>query len=709
MPVIRSNNRTSEAEHVLFISRIVWHDVVVPGWFLSRPPPPPATVGPTPTNNSSHKALSRGGCVAAMALAEALFPLVALACGAVLGSSPRALRTKYRSSYFALRCAAAAGGGEGERGRCVAWLLLGRRPTTAAGSSSPRRGKECLAVLWGLCVGGHLPAAKALVCNDEGEEGGSEMGHGSGWGWGGRGLKWPRNVDGGGCDCDCDGDMRDEVVSGDLANDGETLLMGVCRAGHLEVAKWLVSRFGVPEVHLFKALMAALEGGRVSVVEWLARSFDVTCCAEMLRAHYALVFCASIGGCLDAIKCRDISSEIARDVLRSKRTPDEKIESCKWLMAKFPSLAWSNFPVHQGKVLRWLLQMGSFRPTQTTLFFAFYNICDHELVEQLLQEYHLVVQPKSFVVACENHKDDVSVVKCLLRRVPEKDLTPELLEKALSVALEAENLSIATWLEDTYHCTERANKGYPTETEEPRKSRLTLPAVASVCSASNFTPLDWFWQRLSGCTLREDDVFEAVDHCCWNITAVLFLFKKFPFPRDHGRHKSVWKKLLSIAVGMSDITSAQRLIALGAFTQAEVVECLTKYNNQVCSTNRKSKWLLISHRKTSGTRWLIDTYHIGFHDLMETPLASLTTNISLSMWKLLLRRFREITAGVVRDQFMGLVVTSPEHIEFTVRKLGLTLQEIIPKFRTILENPDYPTSTETTWWLAQFTNDDGTM
>ncbi|KAH3714252.1 hypothetical protein Pelo_19240 [Pelomyxa schiedti] len=280
-PPSLDNTKQQEAQRVMGISRIVWDHVVSATWV--RPFSP----------------LSPKKCMRLFSAAEALFPLVARASRAVLATSnvkiwdegPDTWKYKYRSSYFALELAARAGGGGGGergRGRCAAWILAHRA------TRNPR--KERLAVLRGLCVGGHLDSAKQLFVDDgddppmamgEGNHVGMGMGIGIGNGigqelWTRRcGLCWPGVVGGEGTHFEFD------VRDAGRWDDAENVVGCVCKAGKLEVAKWLVSRFGVTESELCGPFVEALKGGHLDVVEWLAGIVDVE--GVVTREHAAVL------------------------------------------------------------------------------------------------------------------------------------------------------------------------------------------------------------------------------------------------------------------------------------------------------------------------------------------------------------------------------------------------------------------------------------
>ncbi|KAH3743453.1 hypothetical protein Pelo_15138 [Pelomyxa schiedti] len=674
---------------VVSVSRIVWTDVVLPGWLLGRPPIV------RPFSEPYRRPLSHKRCVLLLTVAEALFPLVPMACRAVLATAGVNVRgyqhIKYRSSYFALQCAAEACGD----GRCVSWIVSHKSP--------PRHHphKECLAVLRGLCVAGHLPTAEQFAGPDPHTTGTTDSTYGRPWAAGSH-LRWPED-DGG----DSDWNLRDELVAATMPYEGKgssnTLLCSVCRAGHLETAKWLVSRFRIGELYFFHAFMAALCGGHIDVVEWLAGLFDIPSACEMLAWH-PFPQCAAEGGCLEVIKwvferfpprtgesAAGLQAVIACNLLKSMRSADEKIEACKWLMRAMPSMQWEQVPVYEEQTLRWLIQSGAVKPSKTSLRSAFFRICEPDLLEWLFKDFSMVSEPENIPVACENSKDSVSVVKCMVHHVA-GDLPPEIIDGSVRAALGAANLSVSTWLEDTYHYIERALKN----TEDIENAWIGLESVAER-SYSGFAALEWFCQRVPVGRFEETEMAESVQRLLetGNLSGALYLLKKLHIPLGNVTIRSQMKKLLRMAIGMADISSAKEIIAISEITQSQVK----------ANTNHLF-FQLLSFSKVGCAEWLIDNFYITLSEVINMPRDQLHASfrqISLPTWKMLLRKFPGLTAKVIRtqDKFLPFVTVSPLHIEHTVQKLGVTYQCIVELCRGLQDSPDYPSSTETAWWLAK--------
>ncbi|KAH3722441.1 hypothetical protein Pelo_18854 [Pelomyxa schiedti] len=180
----------------------------------------------------------------------------------------------------------------------------------------------------------------------------------------------------------------------------------------------------------------------------------------------------------------------------------------------------------------------------------------------------------------------------------------------------------------------------------------------------------------------------------------------------------MWKEVRG-CLPRSDLASAQKMAALGQFSQSEVAESFQPYS--VCSSSRVVKWLiesfnltrdqvtqnnnwilsfLITTSKASCAEWIITKFHITFHEAMDMVKTHHAWNsVSLRTWRMLLRQFPEITADVVRDteSFMHIVTASPLNIEFSVSKLGLRKYEIVSYLKA---TGDSSTGDTTPLWVA---------
>ncbi|KAH3762051.1 hypothetical protein Pelo_6111 [Pelomyxa schiedti] len=696
---------------VLTVSHTVWVHVVVPYILESK---------------SDGHPLTRNKCVRLMALAESMFPLVPRACAAVLATrNVRLGGTRYRSSYFALECAAIAACDDG-RGRCVRWIV-GHRDTRDSY-------KDCLAVFRGLCVGGHLRAAQSLAARSNPSpttttatspvpapqrrhcgRGSSSSATCDDLSWMRNcGLSWPAGERGE----DADDDVRDvHFWSSDQQK--EPLLCSVCRAGHLKIARWMVHRFGASEAELGYALGAAAQGGHLDVVKWL---FGET--------HY----CPGLSsGDLDVIKwlvgkCPAVThpETMAKKFLGGKKRAEEKIEGCKWFAFKFPAMEWEECveSCREAKTLRWMLDSGLVTPSKKCLLHAVHTICDVSLVEWLIDSCHVFLTIDDHVFT--NKRDSVPVVQLVLQRETQyaahRNITvPDMLCKALG----AHNMAVANWLQERYHNIMGSEK-------------VELSAVAHALDYG-YKPLEWLVNRLLPRIPDEGDLMNAVVNCLRkkNFPGALFLLKKFDIPHSEDTNE-MWDTVLLYAAEY-DFKSISEIYALLMPTQSQAGKSLSvhmlssksvkwvveTYHLNAEDIKRKNTIDLLQNllRKTNCAEWLIQRFDITLPQVLSVLAKAegylLPWIISLSTWRMLLRRFPGISAAIryvpkqndmteendkntrTRNALLNIVLASPRHISLSIKKLGLAVPEILDYANTTLPRTQRDwLCDETKDWLA---------
>ncbi|KAH3763145.1 hypothetical protein Pelo_5000 [Pelomyxa schiedti] len=705
-------------DRLMLLSRVVWDHVVVPTW-VERPS----------SDRSAEPApgAARRDCVAVMRVAEAMFPLVPRACAAVLGAGgPLWLRHRGSSSYFALECAADAAGDPGERGRCAAWIITGHRGRTRGRGRGSRRDqgeKEGLAVLWGLCVGGHLATAKLFV---DGVVGDNPATAGRRWWWEDCGVRW----------CEGGGGMGDD-------RDGWNLVVRDYREGHLGVAKWIVARFGVKEWELFFPFCVALWHGHLAVAQWLACHFDVEIAIDVLGG-----FKESIGysGNLAVIKWYDdeiiMTEEDAVHVLsglvEGNGTAEEQIEGCKLLAEQFSGLTLDTkyTQVCRQETLRWLINHGLLSPKETSpqcsperfcLYCAYNHICDANLIEWLIDTFNVPL-PECFDKVFQNSKDSVAVVKVMIQRA--KSLPAKVTEDSITKALSVGNFAVADWLDDTYHFTQA--RGAP---GGGGTKSLTLSCVAQYSESAE--ALKWFLHRVPHQLIGQNEVVEAVQECVRvprnNIRGALYLLETFHIPREKATAR-MWKKVLK-CLPNADLASAQKIAALGQFSHSEAAEFLPK-KLPMCTSSKAVKWLiesfnltrdqvthnrnellfeLISNSKANCAEWLIRKFHITLQEVLFMAKRRLLSdyegftifewsNVDVRTWRMLLRQFPGLTAAIVtgNDNLMTVAVASPRNIELSVSRLGLALDVAVDLHQALCHESASETdlSRETDLWVA---------
>ncbi|KAH3767198.1 hypothetical protein Pelo_907 [Pelomyxa schiedti] len=248
-----------------------------------------------------------------VAVGEALWPLVPLACRAVA-----ALPITESVHSTRLRLASAVGAKS-----CVRWFLRNRpraeeeRGATdgddgasccncgGGGGARGDKEKELLAVLAGLCAGGHLELAKALVGEHRSQDGDGR------WEW------------------------KLEVVEG--------------RGGHIETAKWVVERFRITELwEAVEPLLGALSHGNLGVAQWLYDEFPG--CGELMQR---------------------VGVDATGEMFHSVESDRETLRLCKWLKEKFSPKEVDIRSLNNITVLKWAVSAFNIElTTETVLSFS---------------------------------------------------------------------------------------------------------------------------------------------------------------------------------------------------------------------------------------------------------------------------------------------------------------------------------------------------
>ncbi|KAH3744174.1 hypothetical protein Pelo_14433 [Pelomyxa schiedti] len=550
--------------------------------------------------------------------------------------------------------------------------------------------KERLAVLRGLCVAGHLTAARCLVdpprCG--GGCGGGDSGSSSS-----SAAEFPGET-GGGTSAESSSSflpLGDPVDVGDV--DVEALLSCVCQAGKLDVAQWIVKRFSVKGWELSDPFLLALVGGHLEVVEWLHGLFDVKRVCYM-QDSFGVHCYAFRSGNLEVMKWsvslitlekREASRAVAR-FLESKKPAEERIKGCKWVVKHYPSLNWERLLSSASDVEthKWFIQNGVLRAGETELFRALSDLCDVKFAEWLLDECHVnLPDPFLFRSVFRNRKDSVEVVKLLLQRA--KDLPRSVIENGISDALASNNTKVVQWLKATYCRPPGGPVQYPTL------------ADCALSKAAWFDTLKQTVDHVPNEMINVSDVVAGVEICLKNsnYSGALYLLNTFHPRRDE--NSAMWNSLL-LAVTKADFSSAKQMAELGQFSQSDVVSIVSDANS-----TKLVKWLIESYHisahqltvhqnnmllqnlvrqsRTGCTEWLIRKFHIQWNEVL-LELEHIGENeklrVSLLMWRMLLRLFPEITATLVREKLclMWAAVGSPRHINHSIQALGLAKEDL---------------------------------
>ncbi|KAH3762706.1 hypothetical protein Pelo_5437 [Pelomyxa schiedti] len=471
---------------VVEVSRVVWDWVLVP-WVI-----PQSHRGLMFLPHRNNIAPEREGlgpdyfllarlkdkyAVALLRVAEAMFPLAGPVCRAIM-------RAREASRRRFLRCC-----GEAQAPSCCRWFLAhfphgppivsGPVPTPSPqqcqeGQGEWRRqgwGKECMAVLTGLCAGGHLDSARGFV--DEGAPWGS--------------LLWPRSrsIVVGTCDppptatatatrsgcgrgfvfyplptCyheyDNDGGSGgDFPVAGRLESEFwghkgiPALLDIVAERGHLDTLKWAFSRFGGTDESWFllKRLLYAADEFQVDTVVWLANTINA---AERLASQMVSWWWGVPRRASDIRRLMEMfpewpldASNMAWSAVNCKGPADEIISVCTWLTEWLPSEEMDFTDSRNCEVVKWALEGVNSSLLEPRLGSILQNVDDVQFAQWLLKR--ATPTESDFKSVCTHRKDNADIAKLVCEKLPLR--SKDLLD-AIHIALANGNTRIAQLLED---------------------------------------------------------------------------------------------------------------------------------------------------------------------------------------------------------------------------------------------------------------------
>ncbi|KAH3731731.1 hypothetical protein Pelo_17439 [Pelomyxa schiedti] len=676
------------------VSQVVWDHVIVPALAL-------------PSHNRGRVRFTTPQCRWLLGVAEALFPLVPRACrlladAAAQGVPPDNSNEKdencgtvvvqrHTSRYFVLSCAGAAGST-----RCITWTLRNKATTKR------NNRKECLAVLRGLCAGGHIEMAQQLV------DGGGDGDGGDDGPWSGCSLlRWPRG------DPSLIDDIREVPNSGASPH---SVLYDACKGGNLDVVKWVMSKFrgvGTEPWELPMPFHAAVRWGHLDVVKWLASTTGVIdACTKLVGTGYdpdlgefiaspsleVMKYCTDLFFCdgkkVPQLPQRNVLFRFVEYSSSSSESDSLLKEGCTWILGKFSlkRMIHLNPLVHVENVkgFKWAIENLTIKPTKDELYLACTSLADEYLVKWLLENYSNTVGSVTvalFKRACGNRSDSVSLVELLFLKLAQP-LTPPLVVDCLVESLYHNNTAVADWLERKFHVMDHINTR-PTVTE-----KVFCAVGESECVAG----VQWFLSQCTVINISEEAVTKSFSHQIENgfMETALLLWEKF----DVSRRSFDKAQAVSSIVYFCDVSQAQKFMLPDVqFSVRDVVEGLSKLGyvqsgkvvkwliqhfhlnaEQVKSNNNHLLGELISSNKPGCAEWLIHTFHVTLSEVVTMVPQTIKTGVCINVatWRMLLRVFPEITGPFAMQHFESFVCFSPLHVMVSIKMLGLTLEEISP-------------------------------
>ncbi|KAH3745581.1 hypothetical protein Pelo_13030 [Pelomyxa schiedti] len=624
----------------------------------------------------------RDQCNWLMGLADALFPLVPRACRLLTGGGAdvkvRELEegdwdygTPNTSRYFGLMCAGAAGSK-----RCIDWILRNKH--------TRNNKKECIAVLRGLCLGGHLDMAKELVEGGDTPWCGCEL------------LRWPAG------DRDVIDDLREMRC---IKSQPYNLLYDACKGGNLDVVKWVMSAFrglGTEPWEFPMPFRAAVRWGHLDVVKWLSSyTCAVPACSEILancvKGCYLAHFVASQS--LEVVKfCTELfrgseppeHGQIMLEQLIECCPGEFQVEeSCQWIKEQFsethhPGLR-SIFDSKNAKGSKWLINSFSLKPTQEDLDCACIEIADQELTEWFITNFSDSigpVEPHTLISACRNKKDSVLVLESLLSKM-RAPLKAEAITRCLIMCLRQSNTSVAEWLEKKFHVMDHVNS-VPRLTDEIFSDVHLLMSEAT-------GGIQWLLSNCTVTNISEKSVVDAIHHFIQQKApgALLILLNIFDVSILSEKDKT---DVVNAIASRGSVSQAKQIVSLVRFSSENVAQGLSHNDvnsgkvvkwfiqqfhlneNQVKRNDNRLLHRLIEYNKTSCSEWLIRRFHVTLKEF-ETMLDVHGIDSSTSLvgtWKMLLRVYPEMTLSFVKQHLWDFVIASHLHIKASTKRLGLT-------------------------------------
>ncbi|KAH3759698.1 hypothetical protein Pelo_8482 [Pelomyxa schiedti] len=680
--------------HILYTSRVVWDNVVAPGWLETPSPALPQEGAATGVN--------------VFRAAAAMFPLVALACSRSL----RRARDRGRSHYGPLGTAARAGSGS-----CVSWIIARHTRESHRGARRPRAitVKEAGWVLCGLCDSGNVAAARSLFGGGAGCEG-DNLGGGGTFPWslwdGYRVPEWCRDLAGTDAapntarrSSETDvSELRNDVMEYVKSGDGA---IGRARMKNIESVKWLVEalRVGADDSWVFmtalKFTLLCASGFSPENVKWFVETFPTL----------------STGG------------NLLSTVMRNQRST---LEQCQWLRSHFPEEEIRDFTlagIRSATIGKWALSTFPIEPSEGTLNRMCSCIQDTSFVEWLINERNFTPTAATFVSVCSTSQGGCALPQWLSTKVK---LDPAVIQVSLERALSWNNTAIADWLESTFSVM-----GPLTSSAEATGAMLVQMSQERGNYTNNVDGLLWFLQRIPHPEqISAPSVHKAISaglkYARFNF--VLHLMEVFPkYKQQEGDTPLLESFLSTFLQGRFNL---QRLVALfdcSLFTKEMVTKCMTHSSFRPLSS-KGVKWAitqfhlegthikqnhnrllfnLILKKKPSCVEWLIDSFEITLDEVLDMLEHGLCTSrgnfvIDLQTWKMILCKFPRIDADVIRRHLMLVAVNSPSIATFTMHKFGITIEEIRHQFDgcegdfDIYEIPEDSTrlTTELRMWLG---------
>ncbi|KAH3743709.1 hypothetical protein Pelo_14894 [Pelomyxa schiedti] len=634
-----------------------------------------------------------GACAWLVGVGEGVWPLSGLACGVAVAVASRAWSSLagpgcagvgHSGRYYVLTTAASVTGDP--RSRCVSWLL---RNIDCRGTwKKSRRHKETMSVMFGLCIGGHLSAAKSFFESGDAVEPRPEALVGR---MNSPGLVWDRRPG---------SELMQDVKSGYF---GEfRLLTRVCSSGNLEMLQWATSTFGINQPwEMLMPLRAALSGGHLEVAKWILTKFPgltenlqqqesseaalhlAMACGEGKDPQLVKWFLGQVPFPTDYLS----ASLLFRPVLCNPRST---LELCQWMKSHLdPSSQTYVLPItgiKNREIRHWAATTFPEQLTNTSLSMFCHFGQDLDFATWLVSERKFRPTPNDFEPSCCNYGDNVEFPKWVSSQV---HLSPEDHKRGLLSSLSRNNTRIANWLEETYSVMNGINS---------QGSSCVAKALLEICKVLTFgeeklAGIEWFVARLTAAELDSDSALEVLDQAATakRHKSILFIIKAFHIQPSNfvsNRRRYLLAKLLQ-CVAQWSLSAVKELTSLLPFSSEDVAHALSS-DRIVFLCSDVVRWLaeqyhltashikanhnvvlyqLILSNKNSCAGWLIDYFGICLEEVVDMFMKWGQSNshrrLYLSTWRMILNKFPELSCDTTW-RIMPRVSNLPCIAEYTL-------------------------------------------
>ncbi|KAH3722655.1 hypothetical protein Pelo_18639 [Pelomyxa schiedti] len=673
-----------------------------------------------------------------------MFPIVALACCRATASSEDGEGDggrRHAGTYLTIATAARA-----PAPSCIAWILNRKYRSRHGGAAAPnlpakagsgsnkgsrekhaetecerlRAVKEASAVLLGLCLGGHVEAAGAMLgCGGGGGDYGTGgTGDGAAAGslpalWDGREVvRWKNAFRcGDGVISDRTNTLEYRVREYVKASCGmHTFVGSVCAAGNLRAVRWVfesVMRIPVRNAAkealwiLYSPMMSALRSGNMEVFKWMIEEFNLENLPQRVASDL-FGWCErgfGPGNCQWFAEKFSISlskDKVIGTLLQNQHFTS--VEDLVWLESdaielQLPSCILRS--ISNPVAAKWALKTSTVDPTESDYNRLCQNMGDVEFLQWIITEKSFTPTPATFSSACStSNKRGSSLARWLSTRVT---LQPLDIQNALVAAIRFNNTEVAEWLEATFHVMDTVNL-------TPENAGDTLVEICEGFDsfAESTAGLKWFVQHLSKpSTITETSIHAALSalqqHSYYRgPSSVLVLLDTFPACQLH-TDKELFENIVSYFL-QHDLKCLQHLFQCVGSSSASlwaplVAKALTS-STVPLSSSKLVKWVvckfnlryknikvgdncllfkLLSRNKNRCAQWLLYYFDVPLMDIIQmTKRWCHTTafHIDLTGWQIILARYPTIDVARIRKHFMTLVTMSPHVAMYTRHKYG---------------------------------------